>query len=311
MKLVVAGGSGFLGRPLADACADAGHAVVVLTRSLAPGETQHDAGTGLPGVTRAGWRPGALEGWAALCDGADAVVNLAGESIGAGRWTQASKARLRQSRLEATTSLVEAMRRARRVPQVFVSASAVGYYGARAGDRVLDEEAPPGDDFLAGLCVEWEHAAKRAAEFGVRVVLVRTGLVLDAGGGALARMIPAFRLGLGGRFGSGRQYVSWIHRHDWLELVRWAIAEPRVAGPINATAPTPVTNAEFARALGRALGRPAWLPAPAVVLRLALGEMAEALLLGGQRAVPARALALGFAFRFPDLDRALHDVVHA
>ncbi len=309
MKLVIAGGTGFLGAPLAESSVETGHEVIVLTRSLPIGVTRHDAGTGRPGVTRAGWRPEAPDEWAALLDGADAVVNLAGESIGAARWTPETKRRLRESRLAATRALVGASRRARRPPSVFVSASAVGYYGAAAGDRVLDEEAPPGEDFLARLCVDWEQEASRAADLGTRVVLVRTGLVLDAGGGALAKMLPAFRLGLGGRFGSGRQYVAWIHRLDWLELVHWAIAEPRVSGPLNATAPSPVTNAAFARALGRALGRPTWLPAPAFALRLVLGEMAEALLLGGQRAVPARALASGFEFRFRELDRALDHIL--
>ncbi len=309
MTLVIAGGTGFLGRPLAESSAETGDEVVVLTRRLPPGRTQHDPGTGVPGVTRAGWDPARGGDWAALLDGADAVVNLAGESIAGARWTPAWKARLRESRLVTTRALVEAVRSARRPPRVFVSASAVGYYGAAAGDRVLDETAPPGDDFLARLCVEWEAEAARAAEAGARVVLVRTGLVLDAGGGALAKMLPAFRLGLGGRFGSGQQYVPWIHRLDWLELVRWALAEPSLSGPLNATAPDPVTNAAFARALARALRRPAWLPAPAFALRLALGEMADALLLGGQRAVPARALALGFEFRFRELGRALEHIL--
>lgn len=310
MKLVIAGGTGFLGGRLAESSAEAGHEVIVLTRSLPSGVTQHDPSTGRPGVTRAGWRPEGLDEWAVRLDGADAVVNLAGESIGAARWTPQTKRRLRESRLAATRALVDAARRARRPPRVFVSASAVGYYGAAVGDRVLDEEAPPGEDFLARLCVDWEQEASRATDFGTRVVLVRTGLVLDAGGGAVAKMLPAFRLGLGGRFGSGRQYVPWIHRLDWVELVQWALAEPRVSGPLNATAPNPVTNAAFARALGRALGRPTWLPAPAFALRLVLGEMADALLLSGQRAVPARALARGFEFRFRDLDRALDHILH-
>lgn len=310
MTIVIAGGTGFLGRPLAECSAEAGDQVIVLTRQLPPGETRHDAGTGLPGITRAGWCPERVDPWAPLLDGADAVVNLAGESIGAARWTPEVKQRLRESRIRATRALVEAARRAGRRPRVFVSASAVGYYGAGAGDRVLDEQAPPGDDFLARLCVEWEQEAVRAADLGLRVVLVRTGLVLDAGGGALAKMLPVFRLGLGGRFGSGRQFVPWIHRLDWLELLRWAIGDARVVGPLNATAPDPVTNAGFARALGRALGRPAWLPAPAFALRLVLGEMADVLLLGGQRAVPARALELGFDFRFRDLARALDHILH-
>lgn len=309
MKVVVAGGTGFLGRPLGETYAEAGHEVIVFSRALAPGQSAHEAGTGVPGVTRVGWRSdGQLDEWAQHVDGADAVVNLAGESIAAKRWTPAQKARLRDSRLLATRSLVGAILAVERPPRVFVSGSAVGYYGCSLADTPLDERSPPGADFLGELCVEWEQEALRAARPGTRIVLLRTGVVLETGGGALAKMLLPFRLFAGGPIGSGRQYMSWIHRLDWLELIRWAIENPAAEGALNATAPAPVTNAMFSRALGRAIRRPSWMPVPAFALRTMLGEMAEALLIGGQRVVPKRALALGYEFRYPEIDRAFRAI---
>lgn len=304
MRVVIAGGTGFLGRPLAEHFARSGWEVIVLTRGLPSGSVVQDPEE-RPPVARAGWQPDGSGGpWAALVEGARAVVNLAGESIAARRWSAAQKARLRDSRLLATRSLVAAIRGAREPPAVLVNASAVGYYGDR-GDERLTEASAPGTDFLGRLCVEWEAAALQAAAVGTRVVLVRTGMVLARDGGALAKLLPPFRLGLGGPFGSGRQYVPWIHRDDWVRLVAWAVTSEAVVGPINATAPEPVTNAEFARALGRALHRPAVVPTPAFLLRLLLGELADALLLGGQRAIPARALELGFEFHYRRVDEAL------
>ena len=208
------------------------------------------------------------------------------------------------SRVQATRSLATAIRRATTPPPVFVSGSAVGYYGPR-GDEVVAEDAPAGSDFLAQVCVQWEAEAARAASDRTRVVMIRTGLVLERDGGALPEMLPPFRFGAGGPVGSGRQYWPWIHRADWIALVRWVVQTPAASGPTNATGPQPVTNAEFARALGRAMHRPAFMPAPAFALRLLLGEMADALLLSGQRAVPAKAERLGFTFRHPTVDTAL------
>ncbi|PYR55066.1 MAG: TIGR01777 family protein [Acidobacteria bacterium] len=307
MRIVIAGGSGFLGSALAEVYAEEGHDVRVLTRSLAPGRSQHDSGTGVPGVTRVGWAPdGPAADVAALVSGADAVVNLAGESIAGGRWTAARKRAIAGSRLAATRTLAAAIEAAPSPPAVFVSGSGIGYYGAH-GDEPLTEATPPGDDFLARLCVEWEDAAKPAARRGVRIVLLRTGLVLEKSGGTLAKMITPFRWFAGGPLGSGRQYMSWIHRLDWIEMVRWIVQSPSVDGPVNATSPHPVTNAAFAKALGRALHRPAVLPAPAFALRLALGELADALLTG-QRAIPARAQRGGFHFRYPEIDLALRGI---
>ncbi len=273
MRIVVTGGTGFVGRALVARLHAEGHDVVV------PGRGDLSA-----------------------IDGAAAVVNLAGEPI-AQRWTNEARRRIEESRAEGTKRLVSAIAAAKAGPSVLVSSSAVGYYGAR-GDGELDEDALPGDDFLARLCVRWEEAASAAAAFGVRVVRIRTGLVLAADGGALAKMLPAFRAFAGGPVGTGRQWMSWIGRYDLVSLVLFALGNPEVAGALNGTAPAPVRNGEFASALGLALHRPAVVPAPAAVLRLVFGEMAT-ILLDGQRAVPKRALALGFSFRHPDLPSAL------
>lgn len=296
MKVVIAGGSGFLGRPLAARLADDGHDVVVLTRGRAAG------GLRARPVT---WTPdGSIGPWVGEIDGAGAVVNLAGEPIAARRWSSRQKTRIRDSRVRATRSLAEAIGRVVAPPPVFLSGSAVGFYGP-LGDEIATEETPPGSDFLAGVCVRWETEASRAAGPKTRVVCIRTGLVLERDGGALAQMLPPFRLGVGGPVGSGRQYWPWIHRDDWVDLARWAMLTASVAGPVNASAPSPVTNREFAHALGRAMHRPSFMPAPAFALRILLGEMADALLLSGQRAVPSKAEKLGYSFRYPRVNDAL------
>ena len=296
MKIVIAGGTGFLGRPLAERLVADGHDLVVLTRRAAPPDARPPA---------IAWSPdGNVGAWASVIDGADAVVNLAGESIAGRRWSPSHKKQILDSRIRATRSLVGAIARASRPPLVFVSGSAVGYYGP-LGDEPAVETTPAGSDFLARVCEEWEAEANRAASLRTRVVSVRTGLVLERDGGALPQMLPPFKIGAGGPIGSGRQYWSWIHRADWIDLVRWAIRTDAAAGPLNATAPEPVRNAEFAHALGRALHRPSFMPAPAFALRLMLGEMADALLLSGQRAVPATAETLGFRFKYTRVDDAL------
>ena len=305
MLIVVAGGSGFLGRTLVQRLAADGHSVRILTRQTIGPEANDSASA----VQRIHWAPdGDIGPWASLCRGADSLINLAGESIGAARWTRPRKAQLIASRLQSTRSLVAFVAEAEQKPALLVSSSAVGFYGDRGGDE-LTEAAEPGSDFLAELCREWEHEASKARSAATRVVTVRTGVVLDPAEGALAKMLLPFRLCAGGPFGTGRQYVSWIHRDDWVSLVRWMVGAPGADGPFNATAPFPVTNAEFARALGRALHRPAILPAPGFALRLLIGEMAEPLLLTGQRVLPRRALDLGFRFGFERLDAALADLL--
>lgn len=300
VKIVIAGGTGFLGRPLADALAADRHEVVILTRGA--------SATRPNGARLVPWTPdGTVGAFAREIDGADAVVNLAGESIAGRRWSDAHKQKILDSRLQATRSLASAIDRAENPPAVFVSGSAVGYYGP-LGDQIVTEDTPPGSDFLANVCVQWEAAATRAASARTRVVCIRTGLVLEKDGGALPQMLPPFKLFAGGPVGSGEQYWPWIHREDWIGVVRWAIGKGTVSGPINATSPNPVRNADFAAALGSALHRPAFMPAPAFALRLALGEMADALLLSGQRAIPAKAQHQWYTFRYESLDGALRAI---
>jgi uncharacterized protein (TIGR01777 family) len=297
MKIVIAGGTGFLGRPLSTALAHDGHDVVVLTRrSLAPVP---------PGTRAVAWDPQAPTGsWVSEVGDADAVVNLTGEPIADHRWTRAQKIRIEKSRVEATARLVTAIRDAARPPSVLVSGSGVGFYGPR-GSEIVTEETPAGGDFLAQVCQRWEAEAGLARSAQTRVVCIRTGLVLDRDGGALPKMLPPFRFGAGGPLGDGQQYWPWIHLKDWVDLARTVLVTPAAAGAFNASAPAPVTNAEFAAELGRALHRPAFMPAPGFALRLLLGEMATALLLSGQRAVPAKAERLGFRFTYPTLAGAL------
>jgi hypothetical protein len=298
MRVVITGGRGFLGRLLADALTSDGDEVVALTRGSPAGRNG-----GPRAVT---WTPdGSVGPWAATLDGAAAVVNLAGESIAGRRWTAAHKDRIRHSRLLATRSVVAAINGAAAPPPVLVSGSAVGYYGPR-GDEVVTEDTPAGSDFLGQVAAAWEAEAGAAR---TRRVCIRTGIVLHSRGGALPQMLPPFWFGAGGPVGSGRQYWPWIHWKDWVDLVRFAIRTESASGPLNATAPNPVTNRDFARALGRALHRPAFLPAPAFALRLLLGEMADALLLSGQRVVPARAEQLGFSFSFRDAEETLQAVL--
>jgi uncharacterized protein (TIGR01777 family) len=294
MSIVIAGGTGLLGTALVGALRRDGHSVLVLTRHPArPDEI--------------GWRPADGDGpWTAAVADAAAVINLAGTSIAGGRWTSARKTAIRDSRMHATAALVRAITNASRPPPVFISSSAVGFYGAR-GDDPATEATGPGSDFLAEVCRDWEAVASQASPVS-RVVRLRSGVVLARTGGALPQLALPFKLFAGGPAGSGRQFVSWIHVDDWVALVKWALATPAVAGPLNATAPAPVTNEEFSRTLGRILRRPSWLNAPAFALRLALGEMADALILGGQRVMPEIAQKHGFVFRHPLLEGALRDI---
>jgi uncharacterized protein (TIGR01777 family) len=288
MKIVVAGGSGFLGEPLVRRLIARGNDVAVLTRNVA----KVRAGRGVE------WDARTAGAWTSEVADADAVVNLAGENIGEGRWTESRKRELIESRLNATNAIVAAR------PRVLVNASAIGLYGNR-GDEVLDESFSRGSGFLADLVSKWESAA-RAAEAFARVALPRFGVVLASDGGALAKMLLPFKLGGGGPMGNGQQWMSWVDRDDAVRFVEWAIDHDAAQGAFNVTAPDPVRNREFARELGAALHRPAFMPAPAFALRLAFGrEMADEVLLGGQRVVPVRAAAEGFAFEHRTLRDSL------
>lgn len=302
MKVIVTGATGFIGGALCRDLLAVGHAVVALTRR--PDAARASLGEGIE--VRA-WTPGAAGPWETALAGADGVVNLAGEPLVSRAWTPRRKGVLRASRVESTRALVAAMERAVPRPAVLVSGSAVGYYGPH-GDETLTEESPPGDDFVAGLAREWESAAREAEALGTRVVLLRTGVVLGEGGGALAKMTPPFRAFLGGPLGSGRQWVSWIHRDDVVGIARRALEDEGARGAVNATAPHPVMMQELARGIGRALGRPSLVPVPALALRALMGEMAD-VLLTGQRVFPAAAQSLGYAFRYPELSGALRDIL--
>jgi uncharacterized protein (TIGR01777 family) len=291
-KVAVTGASGLVGSALVAALEDRGRRVVRLVRRNPDGD----------GEIR--WDPAAGVLDPADLEGIGAVVHLAGENIASGPWTRERKRRIHDSRVDGTRLVAGAMAAMAEPPQTFVCASAVGYYGDR-GDRVLEEDAEPGEGFLAEVCRGWEAAADPARERGVRVVHPRIGVVLSADGGALAKMLLPFKLGLGGVLGSGKQYMSWIDLDDLVAVILHAMDDGDLDGAVNAVAPEPVTNREFTRTLGRVLHRPTILPAPAFALRLLLGEMAEELFLASTRAVPARLRRHGFTFRHPQLEGAL------
>ena len=296
MRLVVTGASGFIGMPLCAALLEHGHALTLLTRG-----SPRDANTGTKRWLH--WTPGTLRDWDAALDGVDGVINLAGEPIAEKKWSRTQRRRIEKSRIDATQCLVQACAKAKQRPKFLLNASAIGYYGPR-GDDIVTEETPPGDDFLGRLCKAWEAEAQKAADLGMRVVCLRTGIVLGPDGGALAKIAEPFKFFLGGPLGSGKQWMSWIQLEDLIRLILLLIDNPLAQGPFNATAPNPVQNNEFGKALGKAIRRPSWARVPAFLLRLTMGDMAE-MLLTGQRVVPAAAEKLGFKFRYPDLPEAL------
>ena len=310
MKILVTGSSGLVGTALVRELARAGHTVCRLVRPQSAG------GEGAKEGFAVAWNPATGElGGAGV--GADAVVNLAGESIADGRWSTRRKELLRASRIDTTRALVNALSKMNARPSVLVSASAIGFYGDR-GDETLTEDSKPGTDFLAGLAQEWEAEALKAEALGIRVVLARFGIILAREGGALAKMLTPFKLGAGGRLGSGKQWMSWVTLEDVVGILRFAIENASssgtmnvapVRGAINIVAPQPVQNSEFTKILAKAVHRPALFPAPGVALRLALGEMADALLLSSQRVVPKALEKLGYRFLHPDLTSALAKVL--
>ena len=297
--MTVTGATGLIGPALLAALLERGAQVTVLTRD--PDRVHARSGSSGP-VEAVGWDLLREPAPAAALEGRDAIVHLAGENV-AQRWTSKARQAIRESRVTGTRHLVEGLRGLKERPSTLVSASAIGYYGAH-GEEPLDEDAPPGNDFLAVVCADWEREAAGATGLGVRVVQVRTGVVLDRSGGALAKMLPAFRLGVGGPVAGGRQYISWIHGDDLVGIYLAALSDEHWQGPVNATAPEPICNRDFSRALGRALGRPSLLPVPGAALRLLYGDMAE-IVTQGARVVPAKPLVLGYEFRHPALPEAL------
>jgi len=296
MKVAVTGSSGLVGSALIAQLTGGGHQVVRLVRSRTAGRGE------------IAWDPEAGRLDPAALEGFGAIIHLAGESIAGGRWTEAKKKRIRDSRVGSTRLLADTIAGLTRPPQILVCASAIGFYGHR-GDELLREDSPPGDDFLAGVCRAWEGATEPAARRSVRVVHHRFGMILSPKGGALAKMLLPYRLGAGGPIGTGRQYVSWITLDDVLGTIDHALGSGTLRGPVNTVTPRPVTNRDFARTLGRVLGRPAILPMPAFAARLVFGEMADALLLSSQRVEPARLLASGYRFLHPDLEPALRHLL--
>jgi len=294
--VLVTGGTGFVGSRLVEALLDAGHNAIVLSRK--PGRAQ------VPGKA---WTVGTLDAIPGDTR-IDVIVNLAGEPISNGLWTTAKRKRIIESRTRMIDGCLKLTQRLVRRPQVFITASAIGWYGIR-GDEPLDETSDGTACFSREVCEKIERAAKKVEASGLRTVMLRIGLVLDRAGGMLGRMLTPFRLGLGGPFGNGQHWMSWVHRDDLVRLLAHCAANPEVSGPVNGTAPEPVRNRDFTRALGKALRRPAVIPVPALPLKLALGQFAEELLLGGQRVHPVKAQASGFAFRYPELDGAFSAIL--
>ena len=301
MNILITGATGFVGRRLCEMLHQAGHTVRALSRdSVAAKQRVPHLKEVFP------WNPLQELPLLQAFEGCDAVINLAGESI-AGRWTAPKKQLIRDSRVLGTKNLVNALAQLSSRPKVLISASAIGYYGDR-GEETLTEDAAPGSDFLAQVCRDWENEALKAESLGMRVVRLRIGLVLGRGGGTLQALLPLFRVGLGGPLGSGRQWWSWIHRDDLCRLIVQILANENVSGPINATAPQPVRQKEFAQVLGRVLRRPAFLPTPAFALKIALGEFADGIL-ASQRALPRRAQEMGYRFQFEELEGALREIL--
>ncbi len=296
MKTLITGATGFVGRRLLEQIEDP----VILSRQ----PDQAEKNLGIPAFS---WNPNSETPPVEAFAGVDAVIHLAGESVGEGRWSARKKARILESRQAGTRHLVDSLEKLETKPSVLVSASAVGYYGDRADD-LLDESAEPGEGFLAEVCKTWEAEASRARDLGIRVITVRIGIVLGSGGGALKKMLLPFKLGLGGRLGHGKQWMPWIHLQDLVSILAMAAQHPSLDGPINATAPNPVTNRDFTKSLGKALHRPTIFPVPGPMLRLALGEFGG-ILLHSQRVIPTALEAIEHTFHFPELDPALENIL--
>ncbi len=303
MRIILTGGTGLIGKALAIDFIKQQHEVFVLSR-----DPERRPGQLPAGVKLVKWDGRSVEGWGHLVDGAEAIVNLAGESIAAGRWTDERKQRILNSRLNAGLAVVQAVEQASQKPNVVIQSSAVGYYGP-SGDQDITEGTPPGKDFVSQVCVRWEGSTTNLEKMGVRRAIIRTGIVLDAHEGALVPMLLPFRLFTGGSLGNGRQWFPWIHLADEVSAIRFLIEHPEGSGPFNLAAPDPLTNAQFSRMLGKVLRRPALIPVPAFVLRLLFGEMAT-VLVDGQKVLPSHLENLGYQFRFPHIEPALRNILN-
>ncbi len=302
MRVFLTGATGLIGCRLVPRLLAEGNTVLCVSRD--PTRARHLWPEEVEIIGADPCLPGVWQDRAALCD---AVINLAGANVAQGRWTRQRRSRIRRSRLGTTAHLVEALARVDQ-PVTFISASAAGYYG-NTGDQAVGERAQPGEDFLARLAVEWEHSALRSESETVRVIPLRIGVVLATEGGALARMLPIFRAGMGGPLGGGRQFLPWIHVEDLVEIILFILKEPHLVGPINASVPSPCRQGDFARTLGRVLGKPAFMPTPAWILKILMGDLA-AIVLSGQRVIPNVLKAAGYPFRFPELEEALTDLMN-
>jgi uncharacterized protein (TIGR01777 family) len=303
MRIVITGGSGFIGRRLVARLLEQGDQVLVLTRR--PEQARRILGES-PNLKLLPYDPYRPQTWATALEGYEGIVNLAGEPLASSRWTEAKKKEIRRSRVETTQALVQALASLNQKPQVMISSSAVGYYGSHPEGDPLTETDPPAQDFLAEVCQAWEAAARPVEELGIRLAILRTGIVLGPDGGALGQMLAPFQFFIGGTIGSGKQWLSWIHREDWVSLVCFLLEQG--SGVFNATAPNPVQMEEFCRTLGQVLGRPSWLPVPELALELLLGEAAQ-VVLTGQKVIPQAALQMGFTFQYPQLKEALRQIL--
>jgi uncharacterized protein (TIGR01777 family) len=304
-RVIVTGGTGFIGRPLSIRLVEKGFEVVCLTRNPQIAQKR-----GKNGIEFVGWDGKSATGWSEYAEGASAIINLAGESIGSGRWSETKKQRIFQSRMNAGKGVVDAVRSLKEKPEVVIQASAIGIYGNR-GSKTLDESSELGEGFLAMVAKNWEDSTGEIEASGVRRIVLRTGLVLESSGGSLPRLLLPYRFFLGGPMGSGEQWMSWIHLEDEIESILFLMERKDLTGTFNLTAPHPLQNKLFSRELGKLLGRPAWFPVPALFLKLFLGKMAEETILSGQRVLPVRLEEAGYKFVYPELSGALADILKA
>ncbi|HEX9911814.1 MAG TPA: TIGR01777 family oxidoreductase [candidate division Zixibacteria bacterium] len=303
MKIIITGATGFIGKALSNHLVEAGHEVIALSRSAKKASEIFGQG-----ITVAEWDGKTAKGWAAQAEGAYAIINLAGENIGVGRWTREKKQSILESRLNAGKAAVEAVKLAKEKPKVMIQASAIGYYNSHS-EEILDESSPPGKGFLPEVAQSWEASTEEVESSGVRHIIIRTGIVLGKGGGAFPRLLLPFRLFVGGPLGSGNQWFSWIHLQDEVRTIRFLMEKEDLQGVFNLTSPGHLRQKEFSKILGKVMKRPSWLPVPGLMLRLLMGEMADELLLSGQRVIPKRLLQAEYRFQHPEVESALREIL--